>query len=136
MALPSSKVVPENSSTEGAPNLVTLARSVEQSLEDLRHAVDQARSELQTRIASLQLVSREEAARLLDMSQSQLDRLTKSGRLPVVWIDSRPRYRLDQLREFVDARTIAADRNWKRPKPQNKKSMNQDPCFVWEGDEP
>lgn len=128
MALRSPEVVSDNGTAESTLSLVTLALGVEQAMADLRHAVDLARTEIQGRINALQLISREEAADLLNMSQSQLDRLTKSGRLPVVWIDARPRYRLELLGEFVDARTVAPVRTWNRRNTQNRKSMGKIPC--------
>lgn len=135
MALRFSEVASADKLPEPTPSLVTLALGVEQAMADLRQAVDLARAEIRDRIGALKLISREEAADLLDMSQSQLDRLTKSGRLPVVWIDSRPRYRLEQLGAFVDARTVAPVRTWNRRNTQNRKSMDQIPCETGRGNE-
>lgn len=50
------------------------------------------------------LLQRSEVAETLGVSRRTLDRLTKAGKLPVVYIDRRPRYLAEDVIEFVESR--------------------------------
>ena len=52
-----------------------------------------------------ELLSRAEAAVYLNISESQLDKLTREGDLKVTRIDSKPRYAVPMLRKFIERRT-------------------------------
>jgi excisionase family DNA binding protein len=53
------------------------------------------------------LVTREEAARLLSVSPSTIDQLRRDGELEVVYIGSAPRFPVEGLRRFCEARARA-----------------------------
>lgn len=74
-------------------------------------------------LQDLKLLSRTRAAELLDLSLSQLDRLTVQGSIPTVWLDRRPRYRATELREWITARSERGETREHRSNPQNKKIM-------------
>jgi len=100
----------------------------EKVLRDLLQATHDAFAERAKSLESLALLSREEVAELLKISLSQLDRLTKDGKIPVVYLDCRPRYPLAELREWKKARTVEPSHQKFRLKPLNMKSMAKKPC--------
>ncbi|MEX1118437.1 MAG: hypothetical protein WEB60_06540 [Terrimicrobiaceae bacterium] len=86
-------------------SLVEKARAVEMALEELLDSARACAAKTEHDFAAIRLLSREQAAELLNLSLSQLDRLTKRGSIPTVWIDRRPRYPLCQLGEWISAHT-------------------------------
>ena len=52
----------------------------------------------------VRLLQRAEVADLLGMSRRQLDRLTRAGAIPVVEIDRRPRYLIEDIEAFILSR--------------------------------
>lgn len=91
------------SAKEGS--LTEAARAVEFAMAELLDSVRASALRSEQDFCGIRLLSREQAADLLDLSLSQLDRLTKKGSIPTVWIDRRPRYPLSQIREWIAART-------------------------------
>lgn len=102
-------------------SLVEKAARVEAALDELLAATQAAATACQLKIAQIELLTREETAQFLRLSLSQLDRLTKAGAVPAVWIDRRPRYRASDLAEWLDARSGSA--TCVRSNTRNKKIM-------------
>lgn len=62
------------------------------------------RASVEAELTQARLLSRSEAAELLNASTSQIDHWTRAGTLLCVDLDRRPRYRLEDLRAFADSR--------------------------------
>jgi len=86
-------------------SLQALIAAMEQ---EFAHILERARDHelrLQKAFADATLLSREQAARLLGCSVTQLDRLVTDGKLEVTYFDRRPRFPLVELQRFIAART-------------------------------
>ncbi len=112
---------PDVPTREGA--LVEQARAVELAMAELLQGVRACATKTEQDFAAIRLLSREQAAELLDLSLSQLDRLTKKGSIPTVWIDRRPRYPLSQLGAWISARSTTPAAGAPSSFAANKKMM-------------
>lgn len=81
-----------------------MAQKVELLLAEFEHEIQQKRAAFQAALTEARLLSRTEAAELLAASRSQIDHWTRSGVLPCVDLDRRPRYRLSDLTAFASSR--------------------------------
>ena len=77
---------------------------VEREITEFLEHVRQVRKAFDEAVADATLRSKQQAAAILDSSQAQVGRWTTSGKLPVVDLDRRPRYRLEDLKAFAAAR--------------------------------
>jgi hypothetical protein len=59
-------------------------------------------------LASVTLVSRADAMKLLNLSESQLDKKITDGEIEVTYLDARPRIRLAELQRYIAVNTKAA----------------------------
>lgn len=127
----SASVVPHSGVADhGFSRLAPLIQvALDEELQSLKSLITRAESELARELKNSRLITREKAAEFLALSLSQLDRLTKDGKIPVVCIDKRPRYSLTALREFCEARTLYPQiRGPYRPRkssPANTKTWKQ-----------
>lgn len=67
-------------------------------------------------VAKMTLVSKVEAAKILGLSVAGVGRKMQAGALKVVYIDSRPRFKLTELARFIDAHEKLEPRRRKRKK--------------------
>jgi hypothetical protein len=72
----------------------------------LRALVDSKIEEVQEIYKSAKLVGRKNAARLLEMSESQFDRQVRDGKLANIYINRRTRVTLRDLEKYVEARRM------------------------------
>jgi len=61
--------------------------------------------QLQKLLASVTLISRLDAMRLLNLSEAQFDRKAASGEIEVTYVDARPRVLLTELQRFIAVNT-------------------------------
>jgi hypothetical protein len=94
-------------------SLVAKAQLLEAEMASLLDHIKAARLAFDRAIAAATLRSREQAAELLDSSTAQVGRWTAANELPVVELDRRPRYRLEDIRSFAAARVRHARRSLK-----------------------
>jgi hypothetical protein len=64
-------------------------------------------------LSKITLLTRRQAAELLAMSESQLDRATQQGTLSAINHDRRPRYSLEDIKVFIASRR--AEKRRQRP---------------------
>ena len=83
---------------------------VERGITDFLEHVRQVRKAFDAAVADATLCSKKQAAAILDSSQAQVGRWTAAGKLAVVELDRRPRYRLEDLKSFAAARVRGARR--------------------------
>jgi len=83
---------------------VSIAAAISEELTDIEKLILQAQETAAEEFKKTRLLSRDQAAEHLNLSLSQLDRLTKAGRIPTAYIDSRPRYPMGALQEFIASR--------------------------------
>ena len=72
-------------------------------LEALEAKLDQAGATSSQSLEPL-CVGREGAAQMLDSSLSSVDQWRKDGLLKAVYLDTKPRFAVDDLRKFVESR--------------------------------
>jgi len=65
-------------------------------------------------VANMTLVSKVEAAKILSLSVAGVGRQVAKKALKVVYIDSRPRFKLTELARFIDAHEKSEPRRRKR----------------------
>lgn len=83
--------------------LVSVLRTeLEAALSRLRDVEKQASAEIE----GCRLLTKAQAASLLSCSRSQLDRWIALGVLPVVWLDRRPRFRPQDLKNLAERRKM------------------------------
>jgi hypothetical protein len=87
---------------------------ISRELDEMRALVSGKKEEIKTLFKAATLVSREDAARQLSMSVSQLDRKAAEGEIEETIIDRRPRYSLVDLEQFIAARRTSRRRRLKR----------------------
>jgi hypothetical protein len=94
-------------------------------LDDLKRLVALKAEELERLSKSACLLTRGKAAKLLDVSESQLDRLAAKGEIVEVHIDRRPRIALLDLVEFITARRTSRRARLSAGKTRRAKSDAQ-----------
>lgn len=85
------------------PSLTERVQLVEKEIADLYRHVKQVRAAFDQAVAQATLRSREQTAEILQASSAQVHRWTASRQLRVVELDRRPRYRLQDIEDFVAA---------------------------------
>lgn len=103
----------------------SIAAAITEELADVEKLILQAQEKASEAFKKTRLPSREQAAEHLNLSLSQLDRLTKMGKIPATYIDSRPRYSMGALREFITARTHRLDPARTSLNSPEQKSMSE-----------
>lgn len=86
-------------------SLQALAEAIEGELGRILQRARAHELQLQRTLAEATLLSRKQAALLLNCSMGKLDRLSLSGAIEVTYIDRRPRFRLVELNRFIAAHT-------------------------------
>ena len=87
--------------------LIAKLMAINQALDDFHLLVKGQREEALALFKTTTLLTREQAAERLGLSLSQLDRESRKGALPEIWIDRRPRYSLADLEGYIAARRRA-----------------------------
>jgi predicted DNA-binding transcriptional regulator AlpA len=91
-------------------SLLALTPSIERELVNILEQARNHERQLQIALASARLLRRTEAAKLLGMSTSALDRKVASGEIEVVHLDSRPRFELSELKRLIEVRKTSSQR--------------------------
>jgi len=86
-------------------SLQALAEAIEGELGRILQRARAHELQLQRTLADTTLLSRKQAALLLNCSMGKLDRLAAAGAIEVTYIDRRPRFRLVELNRFIAAHT-------------------------------
>jgi hypothetical protein len=89
-------------------SLQALVHGVEQQLGAIVNRASDIEYQLRETLASVTLIERIDAAKLLKLSESQLDRKIKEGEIEVTYLDARPRVRLTELERYIAVNTKAA----------------------------
>ena len=90
-----------------------MARAVEQELESIRERAKVHERQLRDALDEVRLLRRKEAAELLGMSNSALDRMVASGELKAVYLDSCPRFQLIELKRVIEVSRTSQTRRRK-----------------------
>ena len=112
------QIPPQRTGTVPSPihdRLQALAQSMEEEFERILQRAHVHEVQLQRALAEATLLSRKQAALLLDCSMGKLDRLVSSGDIEVTYIDRRPRFRLVELNRFIAAHTRSGMRRPRKP---------------------
>lgn len=108
---PSAGESPNRPSPVALPATLTeRAQLVETEIADLYRHVTQVRAAFDRMLALATLRSREQTAEILQASTAQVHRWTASGQLRVVDLDRQPRYRLEDIQSFAEARLRGSTR--------------------------
>ena len=87
-----------------AGNLVLKVLLLEQEIDCLFASLKDLEASIRVEFTAASLRSVEEVMEKLNASESQVYRWTKSGELRAAWLDRRPRYRPQDIQEFIDSR--------------------------------
>jgi predicted DNA-binding transcriptional regulator AlpA len=87
-----------------AGNLVLKVLLLEQEIDGLFASLKDLEASIRVEFTAASLRSVEEVMEKLNASESQVYRWTKSGELRAAWLDRRPRYRPQDIQEFIDSR--------------------------------
>jgi hypothetical protein len=78
--------------------------------------IHDAEEQVRKSVARVTAVNKVEAAKILGLSVAGIGRQVKKKALRVIYIDSRPRFRLKELERFLDAHEKSEPRRRKRKK--------------------
>ncbi len=79
--------------------------AINEELKTLQCLIAAAKLSFERQLIETSLLTREQTAKLLNLSVSQVDKLARRGEIPTTYIDSRPRFPLGPIQEFVRSRT-------------------------------
>jgi hypothetical protein len=84
--------------------LMLKLRDIGTALDELLRLTHAKAEEVKALLTSTTLLNRDEAAARLSLSTSNLAREARKGAIQEIWIDRRPRYALQDMKDFIDAR--------------------------------
>jgi hypothetical protein len=100
-----------------AEGLAALTKAVGGEVGDFLKWLHDVKAQVRESVANVTAVSKDEAAKVLGLSIAGVGRQVKKKALKVIYIDSRPRFRLTELARFLDAHEHSEPRRRKRKKP-------------------